>query len=136
MASKGKLTPAEWEIMEAIWTLGGTPSVREVVEHAYPGGEKAYTTVQTIMNTLARKGLLRRRKVGLVQFYRPTRTREAVARAETDALLQRVFGGSLPALASALLARKDLDPETLAEIRRLLEQRERELGEPDREESA
>ena len=44
-----KLTPVEWEIMEAIWEIGGSPTVRDVLEHAYPQGEKAYTTIQTIM---------------------------------------------------------------------------------------
>ncbi|MFH1755379.1 MAG: hypothetical protein ABIA59_06710 [Candidatus Latescibacterota bacterium] len=36
-----KLTPVEWEIMEAVWQLGGGPAVRDVLEHAYPhGGER------------------------------------------------------------------------------------------------
>jgi len=61
MAPRDKLTPAEWEIMEAIWSLGGSPSVRDVVDYAYPNGEKAYTTVQTLMNTLERKELLTKR---------------------------------------------------------------------------
>jgi BlaI family penicillinase repressor len=134
--STEKLTPAEWEIMEAVWSLGGETSVRDVVDHAYPGGEKAYTTVQTIMNTLTRKRLLRRRKVGLVNFYQPTCTRAQMARAETDALVQRIFGGSVPALANTLLSRADLDQEELAQIRRLLEERERELGSSGEEESS
>jgi predicted transcriptional regulator len=128
MAPRDKLTPVEWEIMEAVWSLGGGPSVRDIVDHAYPGGEKAYTTVQTIMNTLERKGLLRRRKVGLVNFYRPTRTREQMVRAEMDVLVDRIFGGSLPALASTLLSREDLDRRELAQIRQLLETREREIA--------
>lgn len=128
MARYDRLTPAEWEIMTAVWTLGGEPSVREVVGQAYPAGEKAYTTVQTIMNTLVHKGILRRRKVGLVNFYRPLRTRAQMAQKETGDLLERVFGGSLPELASSLLAREDLDRGELAQIRRLLRERERELA--------
>lgn len=133
MAPRDKLTPAEWEIMETVWTLGGSPSVRDVVDHAYPRGEKAYTTVQTLMNTLERKGLLRRRKIGLVNFYRPTRTRDRMVRAEMDVMVKRVFGGSLPALASNLLARSDLDRGELAEIRRLLDERERAFAVDDEE---
>jgi predicted transcriptional regulator len=128
VTARNKLTPVEWEIMEAVWALGGSPSVRDVVDHAYPAGEKAYTTVQTLMNTLERKGLLRRRKVGLVNFYSPKRTREQMAQAEMDALVDRVFGGSLPALASSLLTRDDLDRRELAKIRKVLEEREREIA--------
>ena len=134
MPPRDRLTPVEWEIMEAVWALGGGPSVRDVVDHAYPHGEKAYTTVQTLMNTLERKGVLRRRKVGLVNFYRPKRTRAQMAQSEMGVLLERVFGGSLPELASTLLAREDLDRAELAQIRRLLEERERELDAGEEEE--
>ena len=66
-----KPTAVEWELMEAIWELGGAPSVREVLEFQYPNGEKAYTTVQTIMNNLVKKGVLSAKKIGLVNFYAP-----------------------------------------------------------------
>jgi len=128
MARKGtKLTPAEWEIMEAVWELGGSPSVRDVLDHAYPKGEKAYTTVQTVMNTLVRKGALRRKKLGLVNFYTPVRPRAEVVRAEMKSLLGRVFSGDIPAVASSLLELDSLGLEEIDEIKRLLEKREREL---------
>ncbi len=129
MPRQPKLTPVEWEIMEAIWTLGGAPSVRDVLEHAYAGGEKAYTTVQTIMNTLLKKGLLRREKVGLVGFYGPTQSREQLSSAETRSFIQRVFGGSAPALADSLIQLEEIDLDEIKAIKALLAQRERELEE-------
>ena len=129
MPRQTKLTPAEWEIMEAVWRIGGAPSVREVLENAFPGGEKAYTTVQTVMNTLERKKLLRRRKKGLVNFYTPLRSRREMVQAETNSLLSRVFGGSIPALASSLLSVEDLDLDEVRQIRELLARREEELKE-------
>jgi predicted transcriptional regulator len=129
MPKRNKLTPAEWEIMEAVWALGHPTSVREVLEHAYPGGEKAYTTVQTVMNTLERKKLLRRKKTGLVNFYTPTRSRKQVVQAEMDSLLRRVFGGSVPALANSLLSLEHLSLEEVAEIKKLLREKERKLKE-------
>ena len=57
MSRNNKLTPVEWEIIDMIRELGGSPSIREVWEKCFPNGEKAYTTVQTIMNTLEKKGL-------------------------------------------------------------------------------
>ena len=129
MPRKPELTPAEWEIMEAVWALGGSPSVRQVLERAYPGGEKAYTTVQTVMNTLVRKGLLKRRKLGLVGFYRPVRSREALTSAETRSLLSRAFGGSASALADSLINLDDLDLEEIRAIKALLDEKERALEE-------
>jgi len=122
-----KLTPAEWAIMEAVWLLEGSPSVRDVLECAFPNGEKAYTTVQTIMNTLEKKKLLRRKKVGMVNFYTPTRTRADMVRGEMSSLVSRVFKGSIPALANSLLSLDDVSLEEVREIKKLLAQKEREL---------
>jgi len=132
MTKRSRLTPVEWEIMEAVWELGGTPSVREVLEHAFPKGEKAYTTVQTILNTLERKGMLARKKVGLVNFYRPTRSRDEMVRSEMTSIVTRVFGGSIPAIAHSLLSLKKLDAEEIHEIKALVARKEKELKEGKR----
>ena len=127
MSKQVKLTPAEWEVMEAVWELGGSPSVRDVLEHAFSKGEKAYTTVQTIMNTLERKGMLQRRKIGLVNFYKPSRSRDDVIRAEMSSMVSRIFDGSIPALANYLISLENLDLDEIQQIKELLNQKEKEL---------
>lgn len=127
MPKRSKLTPAEWEIMEAVWELGGSPSVREVLEHAFPAGDKAYTTVQTVMNTLEKKGMLRRKKKGLVNFYTPARSREDMVSKEMSSLVSRVFDGSVPALANYLIKSGGLSEEEIEEIRKQLDSRAKEL---------
>lgn len=129
MAGQDKLTPVEWEIMEAVWDLGEAPSVREVLEHAFPNSEKAYTTVQTIMNILERKGFLERKKTGMVNFYRAVRSREEMEREEMSSIVSRIFGGSKPALASSLLSLEGLELEELEQIKEILARREKELKE-------
>jgi BlaI family penicillinase repressor len=129
MVKRPKITPAEWEIMEAIWALGGSPSVRDIMEHAYPAGEKAYTTVQTTMNTLEKKGYLRRRKIGLVNFYTPTRSRDEVVRRELSVMVARIFDGSVPAVAGYLIKSSDIDLKEIETIKKLLEAKAEELRE-------
>lgn len=129
MGDKRELTPVEWEIMDAVWALDGPATVRDVLERAYPDGEKAYTTVQTIMNTLEKKKLLRRRKVGMVNFYSARRSRENVVRAETSTLLSRAFKGSVPALASTLLSLDRLGADELKKLKQMIRDKERELEE-------
>jgi predicted transcriptional regulator len=124
---KPRLTVVEWEIMEAIWTLGGSPAVRDVLDHAFPRGEKAYTTVQTIMNTLVGKGYLVRKKTGMVNFYTPSKNRGQMVRKETSSLLSRVFHGSVPAMTSHLLKSEGLTLEEIKGIRELLDARARKL---------
>ena len=131
MTKRRKLTPAEWEIMDAVWALGAPATVRDVLESAFPNGEKAYTTVQTVLNTLEKKSLLERKKVGLVNFYTPTRTRDEVVRSEMSSMVSRVFGGSIPALANSLLSLDDLSLEEIAEIKKILQERERRLKEEE-----
>ena len=128
-AKNNKLTPAEWEIMDVIWQTGASPSVRDVLEHAYPEGEKAYTTVQTIMNTLVKKGLLKTKKIGLVNFYTPVKTRNEIVKGEMNSMVSRVFHGSVPALANYLIDSEDLSLEEIQKIKELLDKREQQLKE-------
>lgn len=129
MVNRKKLTPAEWEIMDTVWHLGGSPSVRNVLEHAYPNGEKAYTTVQTLMNLLEKKGLLTRKKIGLVNFYSPLRQREEMIASETRHLISQVFSGSAPALANFLIVEEELSLEDIQNIKTLLNKKEAQLKE-------
>ena len=127
MTKVTKLTPVEWEIMEAIWTIGGAPSVREVLEHSFSKGEKAYTTIQTIMKTLEKKGVLKSKKIGLVNFFKPTRSREKMVKIELSLLLKRAFHGSIPTLANYLLNSDKLTLKEIETIKELLKNKETEL---------
>ncbi len=122
-----KLTAVEWELMEAIWELGGTPSVRDVLEFQHPNGEKAYTTVQTIMNNLVKKGVLSAEKIGLVNFYAPTKTRVQMVEQETSSLVSRIFNGSVPALANFLIDSQSLTLDEIENIKKAIDQKERDL---------
>ena len=93
MSNKSKLTPAEWDVMQAAWELEGPVTVRDVLEHLHPDGGRAYTTIQTVMNVLEKKKLLGRRKIGLVNFYTPTLSKEDITRGEMSRVVDGVFSG-------------------------------------------
>ena len=113
--------------MNVIWELGGKPCVRDVLEQAYPKGEKAYTTVQTVMNKLVRKGFLKKEKIGLVNFYKPLKSRKETVQRETDRFIDRVFNGSIQTLARYLIQLDALTEEEIADLKNLVEAKEREL---------
>ncbi|MYD62007.1 MAG: BlaI/MecI/CopY family transcriptional regulator [Gemmatimonadetes bacterium] len=125
MAAKKRLSEAEWEVMDGIWHLDRQVTVRDVVDYLYPNGEKAYTTVQTIMNILFEKGVLNRQKIGPVNVYMPTLSREDVAQDETRTLVSRMFEGSFGALATYLVDSGELSQKDLDELRALIEAREK-----------
>ena len=126
MKQRKRLADAEWEIMEGVWPFSERVSVREVHTRLYPDGEKAYTTVQTIMNILVGKGFLRKEKIGMVNFYTPTLSREETARLETRSLASRLYRGSFGALAASLVDSGELSREEMDELKVLIEAKERE----------
>ena len=117
------LTALEWEIMNVIWQSDRFPvTVRQVLERAYPNGEKAYTTVQTIMTNLTEKGLLKREKIGPVNVYNPAISADTAQKKETFRFVEKVFNGSFFSLANFLLSSGRLSREELEQLKNMLEQ--------------
>ncbi len=93
--------PLELACLNMLWRLGeGT--VRQVRDALACERQLAYTTVLTVLDRLARKGLVERRLVGRRHVYRPTLTRDEARRAAVRDLLQGYFGGSLEELLAFL----------------------------------
>lgn len=64
---------------------------------------------------------MRRKKIGLVNFYAAAATRETVLRSSLHALAKRMFQGSYGAMASFLVSSGALPPEEIADLKKLLE---------------
>lgn len=62
--------------MDRIWSAGVPVSVRDVLEDLRRDRSIAYTTVQTVMDILHRKGWLHRAKEGRAYRYWPIGSRE------------------------------------------------------------
>ncbi|MBK7406137.1 MAG: BlaI/MecI/CopY family transcriptional regulator [Phycisphaerales bacterium] len=58
---------AELEVLQALWD-GGPTTVRDLLERL-AGDERAYTTIQTLLNRLEHKGYVRSRKDGRALVY-------------------------------------------------------------------
>ena len=125
MTVKKRLAEAEWEVMDGVWHLDRQVTVRDVVDYLYPNREKAYTTVQTIMNILFEKGVLNRQKIGPVNVYKSALSRKDSARDETRTLVSRMFEGSFGALATYLVDSGELSQKELDELRVLIEAKEK-----------
>ena len=116
-----QLTRLELEIMNVLWD-GGPAPVQAVQERL--GSPLAYTTVQTMLNILWRKGKVKRTLVDRAYHYRPAITRtKAVAQTLRD-VVDRVFGGSAEALVLGLMETKQLTPEALDRLRKMVEEKE------------
>lgn len=122
---KSRLSRLEWEVMSVIWDLGGNPSVRDVMNKAYGKGEKAYTTIQTVMNNLERKGYLKKHKIGLVNFYKPVEKRRDSVKKETSDFVEKVFGGSFLEMAHYLINSGSLSKEEISDLKSLIKENDK-----------
>jgi predicted transcriptional regulator len=115
------LTPLELEIMKVLWDSG--PATVQAVQAKLPGEPRlAYTTVQTMLNVLHRKNKVARTLKGRAYEYAPLVSREMAARTTLRDVMTRFFGGSAESLVMSLVASRDLKPEKLAKLKRLVEQ--------------
>src|SRR5438067_668502 len=113
------LTPLELQIMNVLWQDGAANV--QMVQQALPR-ELAYTTVQTMLNILHRKGRVRRTLRERAYFYQPAVSRAQILRQSVGEMLERWFGGSAESLVMSLVEEKHLTPATLARLNRLLQQ--------------
>ena len=115
--SEPALTPLELAIMKVLWETG--PANVQTVQARIDGRDLAYTTVQTMLNILHRKGKVTRQLKDRAYVYRPVLSRQkAVAQAVGD-MLDRFFGGSADSLVMNLVEARRLTPEKLARIQKL-----------------
>lgn len=118
---KEGLTKLELQIMQVIWRRG-TSNVGEVQEGLEQ--QLAYTTVQTMLNILHRKGKLKRKLQGRAYEYSATVSEaKALSHALRD-VVDRMFGGSSEELVMSLIKSKQIDAKKIAELSRRLEEME------------
>ena len=122
--SEPSLTPLELEIMNVLWEAG--PANVQAVQARLKGRELAYTTVQTMLNILHRKGKVSRKLKDRAYIYRPVLSRQKAVRQAVGEVLERFFGGSADSLVLNLVETRHLTRERLAQIQKLLEHPEEE----------
>jgi predicted transcriptional regulator len=96
-----ELAPLELDCMHALWVLGPA-TVRDVRERIAPHRPRAYTTIMTILDRLARKGAVERSKVGRAYLYRANLSAEDARAHAVGQVIENFFGGSPEALLSQL----------------------------------
>jgi predicted transcriptional regulator len=104
--------PLELECLKALWVMG-EGNVKDVRRAIATHRNLAYTTVMTVLDRLARKGGVARRKVGRSFVYAPVLRRDNLRRLAIRDLVDRFFDGSEDALMDYLRT-GDARPAVLA----------------------
>jgi predicted transcriptional regulator len=120
----GSLTPLELQIMHVLWREGAS-NVLHVQKNLPYDLELAYTTVQTMLNILQRKGRVKRTLKGRAYEYRAVISKETILKQAVRDLVERLFGGSSEELVMSLIKSRQIDVERIAELSRAAERNER-----------
>src|SRR5579863_745468 len=96
-----ELAPLELDCMNTLWPIGQA-TVREIRDLLAARRPRAYTTIMTIMDRLARKGVVERVKTGRAYVYRPRMTAEEARAQAVGQVVENFFGGSREALLAHL----------------------------------
>jgi predicted transcriptional regulator len=116
-------TDAELVILRVLWTHGPCTvrQVNRILNEARPTG---YTTTLKQMQVMTGKGLLVRDESCRPQVYRPAFSQDQTQKQLVAHLMDGAFGGSARKLVLQALRARDVSPEELARIERLLDKLE------------
>ena len=114
------LGETEMEVLHHVWDLGEA-TVADVRERILDDRDVAYTTVMTVLKTLAAKGYLDYHKEGRSYVYQPAEEPDAVQHSLLQRLMEKVFQGSPSALVQTLVQREDLSDDEREEIKALID---------------
>lgn len=117
----GRLAAGEIEMLEMLWRIR---SATLAEAHQAMPRRVGYTTVQTRLNRLVDKGLVR--KIGShPAHYEAVIKPEQVSRGDLDVLVSRVTAGRIVPLVAQLVQDRELSDQEIRELRQLIDEAER-----------
>ena len=116
-----RLAPGELEMLQMLWKQDGVTILEAQRALGLPIG---YTTVQTRLNRLVKKGVVTKTRQRPAK-YSALVTREEVSHNDLDLLMERVSDGSAVPLVAHLVNQKDLSASEIQAIKKLVTDAER-----------
>lgn len=112
-----KISEAEAKIMKVIWEHDGPITYSQI--RTVLTGQKGWEspTINTLVSRLVKKGILAQERKE-VYYYTALITEEEYTQAKTRSFIQKIYGGNVKGLMSALLNYGDVTQEDLEELRK------------------
>jgi len=116
---KYELTEGEWAIVRAVWENEpcAAPTVQEVLQKRKGW---SYSTVKTMMDRMAAKGLLKTERIRNLILYRSVVTKKEAQKGEIMRAVKRAFDGALTPMMQFLLDNNSLSQRELGELEKLI----------------
>ena len=113
--SKPVPSERELDLLKVMWQLGEA-KVRDIHEAVCPDGQCAFTTVQTLVRIMCKKGLVKKRTAGRTDFYTPVYTMEnAMSR-----FVDKVFDGAIDKFVLSMLSAQDVSAEEMRQLEKMI----------------
>jgi len=128
MSRSHRLGELQLAIMRVLWQEGEA-TVATVHAALREQGDRALTTIATMLKKMEAKGVVTHRADGRQFVFRPIVSEEAVKRTMVRDLTSSLFAGDVAALVTHLIDQEGIDADELAELRAKIAEREAEEDE-------
>lgn len=113
------MTDCEQIVMKSVWDAGKDVSLQEIMKDLEGRFKKVWKrqTISTFLLHLIEKGYLRSYRQGRVFYYVPLVKEEDYKTEQTKSFLDFWFEGSSAAMLKAMVEKKQISEEALAEVK-------------------
>lgn len=123
--SKYQLTEGEWSIIQVVWEH--QPCAAPSVQEALHGSRKwSYSTVKTMMDRMAVKGLLKTERIRNLILYRAVISKTQAQRNEIMGTIKRAFNGAMTPMMQFLLDSGNLSAQQLDELEAVVKKKRKQ----------
>ncbi|MDZ4756321.1 MAG: BlaI/MecI/CopY family transcriptional regulator [Phycisphaerae bacterium] len=123
-APESPITDAEWHLLESLWRLQRA-TARQVTENLHDAQAWAYSTVKTMLDRMAAKGLIHARQVGATWEFSPALRPDDARRSAWKRFVTSAFGGSVAPALTFIASEARLTKKQREALLSLLEEQEK-----------
>ena len=122
---KSDLTKTEWSIMNICWAQGEV-TARTIYDESLKEKKRGYQTVKTMLDRLAGKGFLSRKKFGPLWLYKPAVSRAKVMGGAIDSFVSTVLDNTFTPLLMHFADKEKLSPKEIKALKKLFKENKKE----------
>ncbi len=123
MKDKTKLTQAETQVMQSLWSFPEDGALSAEIMERMPEPKPAPTTLLTFLKILKDKGFVSSTREGKAQRFRAEVSKDGYTRMYMKEVKQTFFGGSLSSLVSFFAKEEQLNDQEIQEILNIIEKK-------------
>lgn len=112
-----KISDAEHEIMEVIWSQDGEVTTADIIEKLGEDNFWKHTTILTLAKRLVDKNVLKVRKEKRVNYYSPKISKDEYKSYQANGFIEDMYDGSIKSLVASLYDNKRIDEKDLNELK-------------------